>query len=67
MRRGELTGGLCPIDYKNMPLAISLRSDANNAAKAVRAGDCGFETGQKTGTIHTGSALPGRFDLESWV
>jgi len=32
---------------KISPRAISLRSDANNAAKGVRAGDHGFETGQK--------------------
>jgi hypothetical protein len=44
---------------KISPRAISLRSDANNAAKGVRAGDHGFETGQKTGTIHACSALSG--------
>ena len=32
------------------PRAIGRRSDANNAPKAARAGDRGFETGQKTGT-----------------
>jgi hypothetical protein len=43
--------------------AIGRRSDANNAPKAARAGDRGFETGQKTGTIHAGLALFGVFQL----
>jgi hypothetical protein len=41
------------------PRALGRHSDANNVPKAARAGDRGFETGQKTGTIHAGSALSG--------
>jgi len=45
--------------------AIGRRSDANNAPKAARAGDRGFETGQKTGTIYAGLALFGVFQLRT--
>jgi hypothetical protein len=42
---------------KVSPRACARRSDANNAPKAARAGDRGFETGQKTGAILENSRL----------
>jgi hypothetical protein len=35
------------VTLATLPRAIGRRSDANNAPKAARAGDRGFETGQK--------------------
>ena len=40
MGRVKLTGGLCLNDGKMSPRAIGRRSDANNTAKAARAGEC---------------------------